>query len=546
MTEALENFRSRGVRVLALGGWLSIIALLAIGLQPGYSGVGIVVPLAILITVLPTICAIRNRHDLSARLSVALMVALHPALYLYLADGHPWQMDLHLFFLTAVASLTLLCDWKPLALASILGVLHHALIQWLAPNWAFSGSVDMDRVLIHGLAIIIEFAVLAHVTRCLRALIIEQSEARAHSETLVVSADNARGFADALRQRAETALSAARVAEEFALSEKERGRAAAIAAREQRQTDFLKIAENFEDSVSVVVDAVNAAAQNLAKSGGQLSNLTSNVRREAAEAAAASTQATSAALAVAASVGALQKATETIVLSAAEQARRSGAANLASAAGHEAVCELAGRVTHIGEFATVIRTIAKRTKLLSLNASIEAARVGEVGAGFGVVAGEVKVLAGQASDATAEITELTQSIHGAASVAQMALNEIASALTDVTRMAQSISVAIAVGSDSVSSIEDNASDAASGSELTAQRVRNVVLSIADTDELAVQFGLSIRDLLSSASNLRRATDKFVGELRANIDISLISDHGEVGQTSSKHRSGQELGYAVAA
>ena len=52
--------------------------------------------------------------------------------------------------------------------------------------------------------------------------------------------------------------------------------------------------------------------------------------------------------------------------------------------------------------------IAEMTKLLSLNAMIEASRAAEAGRGFAVVASEVRALAGQAMLAAAEITRLMQ------------------------------------------------------------------------------------------------------------------------------------------
>jgi methyl-accepting chemotaxis protein len=73
-------------------------------------------------------------------------------------------------------------------------------------------------------------------------------------------------------------------------------------------------------------------------------------------------------------------------------------------------------IRQIGTVSSTIETIAKQTRLLSLNAAIEAARAGEAGKGFAVVAGEVKNLADETRAATdkigATIKDLDTQIEG--------------------------------------------------------------------------------------------------------------------------------------
>ncbi len=83
----------------------------------------------------------------------------------------------------------------------------------------------------------------------------------------------------------------------------------------------------------------------------------------------------------------------------------------------QTVNELEASAQRIATMTEHVAQIAKQTTLLSLNASIEAARAGDAGKGFAVVAGEVNKLADQSDSAAREIFAT--------------VNEIAAAMTRV-------------------------------------------------------------------------------------------------------------------
>lgn len=76
----------------------------------------------------------------------------------------------------------------------------------------------------------------------------------------------------------------------------------------------------------------------------------------------------------------------------------------------------------IDRLTTGISTIAQQTNLLSVNASIEAARAGDMGRGFGVVAMEIRALSNQAREITNEIETVVES--GRQSVGNLARDSV--------------------------------------------------------------------------------------------------------------------------
>lgn len=89
----------------------------------------------------------------------------------------------------------------------------------------------------------------------------------------------------------------------------------------------------------------------------------------------------------------------------------------------QTILELSNQTQQIGEITSVVNTLAQQSKMLALNASIEAAKAGEAGKGFAVVAVEVKNLAEQSEQSTSQVQKILEDIRRATEKAVIAMEE---------------------------------------------------------------------------------------------------------------------------
>jgi twitching motility protein PilJ len=97
---------------------------------------------------------------------------------------------------------------------------------------------------------------------------------------------------------------------------------------------------------------------------------------------------------------------------------------------------LGERSQEIGSVVTIINSIAERTHILALNASMHAASAGEAGRGFAVVANEVQKLAENAREATQQISGLVNNIQVETADTVTTMNDAITQVVQGTNLAQ--------------------------------------------------------------------------------------------------------------
>lgn len=162
----------------------------------------------------------------------------------------------------------------------------------------------------------------------------------------------------------------------------------------------------------------------------------------------------------------------------------------------KAMNEIEQNAQKINEINKAIDDIAFQTNILSLNASVEAARAGSAGKGFAVVAGEVRNLAGKSQDAANETATLIQDTIVSVRNGAKIVSEAAQALSDVMENAdKSQVIAKAISSEMQA-------EAATMANVTTglEQISDVVQQNSATSE---ESSASCQELNGQAATLRK-------------------------------------------
>ena len=263
------------------------------------------------------------------------------------------------------------------------------------------------------------------------------------------------------------------------------------------QVSIEKISQSLNDTLHQIVfsaDEVSASSENVS-SGAQILSDGATEQASAIDQLAASIESLSK------DVGANANDAQTANVTVSEVGRNIKESNKEMENLIYAMSNISHSSTEIQKIVKTIEDIAMQTNLLSLNASIEAARAGTAGKGFAVVADEIRELAAKSAEAVKQTTDLIESSQKAVENGIEIADNTAKSLVTVVK-----------GSEEILTSMDKISNASQNQKIVLEQITENVDLISNVvqsnSSFAQNSAATSAELSSQSKRLHELVNRF--------------------------------------
>ena len=173
----------------------------------------------------------------------------------------------------------------------------------------------------------------------------------------------------------------------------------------------------------------------------------------------------------------------------------------------ESILSLTAQSQAIGEIIASVDDLAAQSKLLAVNAAIEAAKAGDEGRGFSVVAQEVKSLAEQSKQATSQVRAILSDIQKATGRAVLSTEQGSKAVESGVRQSSAAGESINALADSIAEAAQAATQIAATSRQQFAGMEQVAAAMENIRGASTQTVASTQKVEAAAQQLNELGQK---------------------------------------
>lgn len=482
---SLDQMRSRFAKVLVPLLWVNtlFVGLAAFFIAP--SGALFMTSSSLVLSLSVTVTLVKFGHAQITRDASGVAIMAQVAFLVMAFTGHPFQIDMHMYFFASLAILAAWCDWRPILIGAAVTAVHHLSLNFLLPYAVFPDGMSLLRVVIHAVILVAQTAVLLFVTLTLHKALVSANSAIANANTAMAKSDDLSHDLNAQ----------------------------AVNERENRERSVAVI-EGLHTRVAAIIETLQNTAHALGSSATEVSAATQTSKAQTSQIATNAEEAADQIAQVAETSSGLNRSIAEISsrLENSREHSRKGAEDAEGAM--VTVRSLVERADAIHRVIELISAIANQTNLLALNATIEAARAGDAGRGFAVVASEVKSLAEQTAQATEEISGQIAGIQESSNGAADGLGNIHGVIGDINETLSDLAEVISQQSNATGDIACSMDGASINAKNVSSQLGDVVGAVDKIESEMESVENGSVALLDHAQELLREIEQARAQLAA--------------------------------